>query len=317
MTVDALLVWNALRTTPGLGPKRLVGVALALRERDRSAGWLLEATASDLLALGLPRHLVGDAAACLGSPPPLPDAPPGVVVLCPDEETYPGDRLSERLPLPVLLWAMGDSALLQARGIAIAGSRSAPAEVLELAGELAEHVAKAGLNVVSGGAVGVDRTAHASAVRTGTTTVVLAEGLGRARSHAWGAEPDGSLLVVSGFEPSSPWTASRAMERNSHIAALADAVVIVSAGLRGGSWAQGQLCLRSGKPLFVLDLPPEVAPGNAALIRQGARAVAPDRLDRLVDDLNPDGAGPRSSVCVRPSALAFFFARSNSAGATR
>jgi DNA processing protein len=292
VTSDALLAWNALRSTPGLGPKRLVRVASLLGERGRSAGWLLEAMPADLVALGVPRHVAEDAAAHLASPPPLPDLPAGIAVLCPDDEAYPRARLSERLPLPVVLWAVGNTSLLKARGIAIAGSRSAPAEVLEPAGELAALVAKAGLNVVSGGAPGVDRAAHSSAARTGTTTVALAEGLAHARARTWATESGEAVLVVSGFEPSSVWTASRAMERNSHIAALADAIVIVAAGLSGGSWAQGQLCLRAGKRLFVVDLPPDVAPGNSALIRQGATAIPPDHLDRVVGDLDEDGVGP-------------------------
>jgi DNA processing protein len=292
VTTNDLLAWNALRTTHGLGPKSLVRIALVLGERGRSASSLLGTSEADLIALGVPRRLVEDATALLASPPPLPAAPSGVTVLCPDDAAYPRHRLAERLPLPVILWAAGNVALLSAPGIAIAGSRSASADILELAGDVAAQVAKAGLNVVSGGAAGVDRAAHEAARQMGTTTVVLAEGLDRDRARPWAVGPDGPVLVVTGFDPGSRWTAPRAMERNSHIAALADAVLIVSAELRGGSWAQGERCLKVGKPLFVLDLPPAVAPGNAALIRMGARAVEPGQLRRLVDEVRRVGTGP-------------------------
>ena len=37
----------------------------------------------------------------------------------------------------------------------------------------------------------------------------------------------------------------------------------------------GQLCLKRKKPLFVFDLPTEVAEGNQKLIRAGALALDP------------------------------------------
>jgi predicted Rossmann fold nucleotide-binding protein DprA/Smf involved in DNA uptake len=66
------------------------------------------------------------------------------------------------------------------------------------------------------------------------------------------------------------------MARNATIAALADAVVVVASGLRGGSFAQGELCLDSGKRLFVPDFPDEVAPGNQRLIQGGAVPLDPE-----------------------------------------
>ena len=82
------------------------------------------------------------------------------------------------------------------------------------------------------------------------------------------------------------------MARNAHIAAFADSVVIVAAGLSGGSWAQGQLCLKAKKPLFVLDLPQDVAPGNRRLIEQGARRLPTDELDAVLEDQEMADASP-------------------------
>ena len=212
--------------------------------------------------------------------------------MCPDDDAYPVARLSEKLPLPVLLWVLGEVALLKASGVAIAGSRSAPDGVLGLASELAALIARAGWNVVSGAAAGVDRAAHASARQLGTTTAVLAEGVDRVKSAPWGGDGHESALIVSGFDPGAAWTASRAMERNAHIAALADAVVIVAAGLSGGSWAQGQLCLRARKRLLVFDLSPDIAPGNARLIAQGATPISPDRLDHVLDQVTAGDVAP-------------------------
>jgi len=283
LDADDLLAWNALRSTPGLGPKRLARLTLVLAERGRPAASLVGAPPAELVALGLSPQLAEAAFGALSSPVEV-DVPDWIHAFCPSDQQYPSERMSEALPLPVVLWVVGQVSLLRSPGIAIAGARSAPVDVLDLAGELAAVVAKAGVNVVSGNAAGVDSAAHAGALRVGgTTTAVLAEGLEQGLRDR--TQPNDSVLIVSGFEPRASWTASRAMERNTHIAALSDAVVIVAAGLRGGSWAQGQLCLRAGKRLFVLDLPAEVAPGNPVLIRKGALAVLPDRLDHVLDRL--------------------------------
>lgn len=289
---EAVLAWNALRAVPGLGPKRLVLVARSLRARGLSGSNLFGSAVDGLEALGLPKRLAQTATKVLATPPALPRIPAEARVVCPDDAEYPKERLNVDLPLPVVLWAWGNVSLLKAPGIAIAGSRSTPRDVLELANDLSTLISKAGLNVVSGNAVGVDRSAHEAALRFGTTTAVLAEGLLRLRGTNWESGSEDSALVVSGFEPDAGWSAGRAMERNAHIASLADSVVIVAAGLTGGSWAQGQLCLKANKPLFVLDLPQDVAPGNTVLIEQGARLLPPDQLEDVLEYQETADSGP-------------------------
>lgn len=279
--------WNALRLTPGLGPRRLMAVARALSREDRSAAALIGMPAAELAPLGLGRLLAERAASLLATPAPVPEGPSWTRLMCPDDEEFPRDRMSGPLPLPVLMWVAGDVSILGRPAVAIAGSRSAHPHALELAREIAGRLAQSGYNVVSGYASGVDRTAHQVALAVGgATTAVLAEGFLRLRPLAEmagiGAE---GLLFVTGFDPDAAWTAHRAMERNAHIAALSDAVVIVASDVKGGSWAQGQLCLRARKRLIVVDLPEDVAPGNRKLIEEGAVALLPGEANAILDRL--------------------------------
>jgi predicted Rossmann fold nucleotide-binding protein DprA/Smf involved in DNA uptake len=69
------------------------------------------------------------------------------------------------------------------------------------------------------------------------------------------------------------------MQRNSTIAALSDRVVVMAAGKSGGSWEMAQLCLKRKKPLFVLDVEPDVSEGNQMLIRAGAIPFCKDNLE--------------------------------------
>ena len=261
-----------------MGPARLSQIAAKAREQQIDITEVLRNPSKWLVDLGFGRDFVNRVVADLVDEVEELQLPEGVVALTPDDEEYPFERLRNGLTLPVPLYARGNLALLKAPALAIAGSRHAHRDALSYAYSVAQSLARAGLNVVSGHAAGIDEAAHAGALSAGgTTTAVLAEGLRgfRPRAAFQAGEPH-SILFVSGFEPEAPWKGFRAMERNTTIAALSDAVVVVSADTKGGSWEQGKLCLSAGKPLYVPDVSADSAPGNQALIRMGAIPLQPD-----------------------------------------
>jgi len=96
------------------------------------------------------------------------------------------------------------------------------------------------------------------------------------------------VCIVSEFPPDAPWSGPRAMQRNSTIAALSDTVVVIAAGESGGSWEMGQLCLKKGKRLFVLETSDDAAPGNRKLIRAGAEPVTHDDLAAALRHTPPE-----------------------------
>jgi predicted Rossmann fold nucleotide-binding protein DprA/Smf involved in DNA uptake len=272
-----VLAWNALRLTPGLGPKRLASIALVLARQQRGASDLLGRTADEIRALGLSGSLAEQAAKTLERPPAPSPVPKGARLVTPDDEEYPLDRLSPHLPLPAILYCWGNVALLSSGGLAVSGSRRPDPMAINYALEVSRLAAEAGINVISGHAAGVDEAGHTGSLGAGgTTTVVLAEGLRdfKPRSALRGADPE-HILIVSEFEPSERWTSYRAMQRNTTIAALADAVLVVAANEAGGAWAQGELCLQASKSLLVPSFPSDVAPGNAKLIEMGGTPVDP------------------------------------------
>lgn len=258
-----------------MGPKRLAEVAHRLEQQRKGAGELLGADEAELRESGVSERHIEEAKAALSQPPHVAESVTGARILSADDEAYPRWRLRAPLPLPVVLYVHGNIELLSAPGVAIAGARAAPTQALEYAAELAAHLAKQGLNVVSGHAAGIDEASHAGALMAGgTITAVLAEGIDQLKPRAtMRSASEGSVLYVSGFAPRETWTPHRAMERNTTIAALSDAVVVVASGLRGGSFAQGELCLKAGKKLLVPDFPEEIAPGNSELIGRGAVPV--------------------------------------------
>jgi predicted Rossmann fold nucleotide-binding protein DprA/Smf involved in DNA uptake len=158
------------------------------------------------------------------------------------EECYP-ERLRRTLrsAAPALLFGAGDVSRLALGGLAVVGSRDADEEGLSLTGRVAERCAAQGVQVISGGARGVDHAAVAAALEAGGGVVaVLADRLDRAATSRDAKEPlrQGRLTLVSPYEPECGFTVGRAMGRNKLIYALADySLVVRFTRGEGGTWA--------------------------------------------------------------------------------
>jgi DNA protecting protein DprA len=200
------------------------------------------------------------------------------------DERYP-ERINTLLGVkaPPLLAVLGNQELLTAVSVGFCGSRKASEKGLGTARDCAEQLAAAGVNVVSGYAAGVDVTTHTSALRQGgSTTVVLAEGIlnFRVRRDLQDCWDWNRVVVVSEFMPTVKWNVGNAMQRNSTICALSRAMVLIEAGLQGGSIEAGRTCLNMGLPLFapVYDGMPQSARGNQEMLEVGARPLLKSRV---------------------------------------
>ena len=61
------------------------------------------------------------------------------------------------------------------------------------------------------------------------------------------------MVVLSEFHPERPWHVSTAMQRNKTICSLSNALVVVEANEKGGTFDAGMKCLKQKKPLLVID----------------------------------------------------------------
>jgi DNA processing protein len=180
--------------------------------------------------------------------------------------------------------------------VGFCGSRHATDRAIRFTARVAEALAARGVNVVSGYASGVDTAAHTAALRAhGMTTIVLPEGILQFRMKRELCEQDepSGYLVISEFPPRLPWAAHNAMQRNTTICGLSDAVIAVEAGERGGTFEAGRTALQLGMPLFVVDYsePSASTPGSSRLLRGGANPIKADDdgpldLDGLLEVLN-------------------------------
>jgi len=207
----------------------------------------------------------------------------GIWVITRFDEEYPL-RFIERLKsaAPPVLYGSGDSRLLNRRGLAVVGSRNIDDRGVELTEFIGNACAESNLQVYSGGARGVDKTAMIAAINSGGSAAgLLADSLEKniRASDARQALEERQLVLATSFSPNASFNVGNAMARNRLIYALADyALVIASDAEKGGTWAGGEQALKDGWiPVFVVD-GPNVPDGNRMLISRGG-VPFPDSFD--------------------------------------
>lgn len=189
---------------------------------------------------------------------------------------------------PWLLYGRGNPEIAQQKlRVAIVGSRGASSSGLLRTQKIAAALAKAGAVVVSGGAIGVDLHAHTGALEAGgSTIVVLAEPAQftasrknkefPARIQRLFAMDESRCLAISPHGPWVPLGPSLFVSRNRHIAALADAVVVIEGRLDSGTRHTAEAARRYGIPIWAIpgDIDNPLAAMPNALLEEGhARAL--------------------------------------------
>lgn len=178
-----------------------------------------------------------------------------LTLLAPGDEGWPCRLDDLGAHAPVALWVRGDPAALRFAGgsIAIVGARASSGYGEQIAAELAGDLALDGVTVVSGGAYGIDGSAHRAAVREGGVSVaVMAGGADRVypAGHAHLLQRLSETgAVVSEVAPGGAPTKFRFLRRNRLIAALGDATVVVEAAARSGSLSTAGAAAELGRPL--------------------------------------------------------------------
>ena len=238
----------------------------------------------------------------------------GLRVIQPGDAEWPSqlDDLGDTRPL--LLWARGaaDVRLSCVNSVSIVGSRAATGYGNHVAIEMAAHLAERGVAVVSGGAFGIDASAHRGALAaSGGTVAVLAGGLefGYPRGHGeLFAAIAARGVLVSECPPDRGPTRPGFLIRNRIIAALSRGTVVVEAALRSGALNTARHARELCRPVMTVPGPvtSEQSAGCHELIRDyGAMCVtcASDVAEHIA--LPGDGVsdGPRRGPGTARDAL--------------
>lgn len=181
---------------------------------------------------------------------------------------------------PAALFVRGDITVLGARAVAIVGARAASAYGLALAERLARDLAALGIVIVSGLARGIDAAAHRGALAAGGRTIgVLPCGIDRVvppEHAALAADMASAGALVSELAFGAPFGRGAFVRRNRLIAALAQATIVVEAGVASGALRTAEVASKLGRPLLASpgDVDRPGAMGTLALLRAGARIAA-------------------------------------------
>jgi DNA processing protein len=198
----------------------------------------------------------------------------------PDDGHYP-HALARRADAPAELRLRGTLGPERCPRVAVVGTRLPDEYGTELARRIAFGLARAGVSVISGGAMGVDAAAHKGALDAGGHTVaVLGSGLDRPHPltnrqlFARILDEGGALVSELGDAMEARrWTFP---DRNRIVSGMSDAVVVVRAAAKSGALITADWARRQGVPVFAVpgDVDDPLSAGPLALLRTGARVAA-------------------------------------------
>lgn len=203
---------------------------------------------------------------------------------------YPA-MLAQLPDAPDALLVRGDPDALSGPQLAIVGSRNPTQAGQDTAHRFAAHLARTGLMITSGLAIGIDAAAHRGALAGGGRTIaVCGTGLDiaypRANAGLSGEIASGGALV-SEFPLGTPASKHNFPRRNRIISGLSLGTLVVEAAVRSGSLITARLAAEQGREVFAIpgSIHNPLTRGCHRLIREGAQLV--ETADDIFAELRP------------------------------
>jgi DNA processing protein len=199
----------------------------------------------------------------------------GIGFLSMEDSAYP-QKLHTILGAPYALYFLGALPEEEKKTVAIVGARTRSAYGSQVATKLAEELAKAGVNVISGLARGIDADGHQGALRGGGSTyAVLGSGVDvcypRTNRYLYEQmiERGG---ILSEYPPGTTPLPAYFPQRNRIISGLSDYVVVIEAREKSGSLITADFAMEQGREVYALPgrITDSLSQGCNALIQQGA-----------------------------------------------
>lgn len=176
--------------------------------------------------------------------------------------------------------------------VAIVGTRKPTAYGREVTYQLAYDLAKQGVVIISGLALGTDGIAHRAALDAGGITIaVMAGGVDRiypATHRALGEEiVQKGGAIISEYEPGVEPREFRFLARNRIASGLSDAIIVTEAAARSGTLATVNHALDQNREVFVVpgNITSPMSAGCNNLLKQGAHPVT--RVEDIIEIIAP------------------------------
>ena len=189
---------------------------------------------------------------------------------------------------PLVLYVWGDIEDLNQPQLAMVGSRNPSPIGEEIARQFAGYLAKGGLTITSGLAMGIDTSSHKGAISAGRSVAVLGSGLKHiypARNQTLAEQISKGGAVISEFPLDTLPKRENFPRRNRIISGLSLGVLVVEAALQSGSLITARFAGEQGREVFTIpgSVHNPLAKGCHQLLRKGAKLVetAQDVIEEL------------------------------------
>lgn len=210
--------------------------------------------------------------------------------------------------MPKTLYCIGALPTERVPAVAVVGTRKPTAYGREVTTQLTGELARRGVVIVSGLALGVDAIAHRAALDAGGTTIaVQANGLGKlvpSTNRQLGEDiVKHGGAIISEYEPNEPPYQVRFLERNRIVSGLSDAVLITEASARSGTLNTAKHALEQGKEVFVVpgNITSPSSAGCNALLRQGATPVT--KVEDILEVIAPQLLNSQTQLALGDNPL--------------
>jgi DNA processing protein len=232
----------------------------------------------------------------------------GVSLLALGDSGYP-PLLTHISDPPPLLYVRGSIRREDSLALAIVGARSCTAYGREQADRLGGVCVQAGLTIVSGGAAGIDGSAHHAAVRAGGRTIaVLGSGLAepypsenaKLFDRIAGVDSEEHGAVISELPMCAPPMAQNFPRRNRIVSGMSLGVLVIEASLRSGALITARIAAEEhGRE--VMALPGRVDSSSSAgchkIIREGWATLVTSGAD-VLDALGETGSLLKAGMTI-------------------
>jgi DNA processing protein len=205
--------------------------------------------------------------------------------------------------VPETLYFIGNLPTDRQPTVAIVGTRKPTAYGKEVTYQLAYELAKRGVVIISGLALGIDGVAHRGVLDAGGTTIaVLACGLDTMYPAAHKNLADEIIksggAIISEYAPDVEARDFQFLARNRIVSGLSDAVIVTEAAIRSGTLATVHHALDQGREVFAVpgNITSPLSAGCNALIKQGAAPVT--SFDDILEIIAPDLLTAQQSLAL-------------------
>lgn len=205
----------------------------------------------------------------------------GIDMLTLDNPAFPS-LLREIPNCPYIIYTRGNQTALNSKSIAIVGSRAFTPYGKQVAYALSQDLAKSGIAIVSGLALGIDAMAHRGALdANGITIAIMGNSLDDASLH-----PRANFqlakeilvkegLLVSEYPPVTPATPGAFPARNRIMAGISSGTLVIEAAPESGSLITANLALEFNRDVYAVPGPitNKQSLGTNQLIKSGAKPI--------------------------------------------